>query len=90
MPWFRCAIEGENFPGQIIGKKGLYGFCTTRWFEADDAEAAEIAALGFMRTEATFQIKSPELAKDAKVYFTEIVEVDGPGGPNSGATWFAQ
>ena len=88
MPWFRCSIEGENFPGVLIRRKGLVGFYTTRWVEAADAEQAELAALDLLRTEPTFQLKTPPEGVEAKVYFDEIVEVDGPGGPNAGATWF--
>lgn len=89
MAWFRCSIEGENFPGVLIRKKGLVGFHTTRWVEASSADEAEAAALEALRLEPSFQIKNPDIAKGARVYFNEIVEVDVPGGVNSGASWFA-
>ena len=88
MAWFRCLIEGENFPGVLIRKKGLVGFYTTRWIEASSPEEAEMSALDALRAEPAFQLKNLTLGPDAKVQFTEIVEVDGPGGINSGATWF--
>ncbi len=89
MAWFKCSIEGENFPGVLVRKKGLVGFHTTRWVEAPSADEAEALALEALRVEPNFQIKTPDIANDAKVYFNEIVEVDGPGGVNSGATWFS-
>ena len=89
MPWFRCLIEGENFPGALIRRKGLVGFYTTRWIEASSAEEAEISALEALRAEPMFKVENVALSLDAKVYFTEIFEVDGPAGVNSGATWFA-
>jgi len=93
MALFRCSIRGENFPGEMIRMKGLVGFYTTRWIEADSAEHAEMSALELLRTEPTFQIKSPKLREQskAKVYFEEILEVasDTPRvPPNKGATWF--
>lgn len=89
MPWFRCVIEGENFPGVLVRKKGLVGFFTTRWVEASSPEEAEVAALETLRGEPTFQMKTPAKGAEAKVYFTVIAEVAGPGGVNSGATWFS-
>ncbi len=88
MPWYRCLIEGENFPGSIIGETQPVGFYTTRWIEASSPEDAETAALAALRLEPNFQIDDAEKTKDAKVYFEEIAEVDGPGGVNSGAVWF--
>lgn len=88
MPWFKCSIEGENFPGALIRSKGLVGFYTTRWVEASSPDEAESAALNLLRSEPSFQLKSPANTSDAKVYFTEIVEVDGPGGVNGGAAWY--
>lgn len=88
MPWFRCFIEGENFPGVLIGDQGLFGFYTTRWVEASDAEAAELIALDALRSDPKLQLESKDLRTDARVYFDEIVEVDGPGGPNTGFVWY--
>lgn len=88
MPWYRCLIEGENFPGSLLGKKRPVGFYTTRWIEASSPEEAEIAALEALRQEPNFQVADAAKMKDAKVYFEEIVEVEGPGGVNTGAAWF--
>ncbi|MFN7110525.1 MAG: hypothetical protein ACK4M2_02730 [Brevundimonas sp.] len=89
MTWFNCFIEGENFPGSLLGTSGLFGFFTQRTVEAETAEEAEMAALGSLRLEPMLAAGSRANAPDAKVYFTEIVEVDGPSAPNTGMTWFA-
>lgn len=89
---FRCSIRGENFPGELIGKKGLVGFYTTRWIEASSSEEAEMIGLDLLRGDPSFQIKSPKLREQSKamVYFEEIVAIEKPKRKlvNSGATWF--
>ena len=89
MTWFNCFVEGENFPGSLLGKSGLFGFFASRTVEAATAEDAEVAALGLLKSEPILAAGNRTSASDAKVYFTEIVEVDGPSGPNTGMTWFA-
>lgn len=92
MKLYRCLVRGENFPGQLIGKKGLVGFYTTRWVEAVSLEEAEMSALEAMRIDPAFEIVSPKLRKQSKamVYFDKIVEVppETPRVPDKGATWF--
>ena len=93
MPLFRCMIRGENFPGQVIRQRGLVGFYTTRFVEAENAEEAEFAGLEMLRADPGFEIRSEKLRQQepqAKVFFEEIVEVapDTDQVPNKGATWF--
>ena len=93
MALYRCLIRGENFPGQLMLSKGLVGFYTTRFVEADSAEAAELAGLDVLRHDPDLQIRLEKLQQQepqAKVYFEEIVEVDPDTKrvPNKGATWF--
>ncbi len=91
MPWFRCLIEGENFPGSMIGKTAPVGFYTTRWVSASSPEEAEIVALEALRLEPNLQIDDAEKTTNAKIYFTEIDEVDGPDpdiGAGTGFAWF--
>jgi hypothetical protein len=88
MPWFKCFIEGENFPGALIGGDQPVGFYATRWVEAPSPDEAEVVALDALRREPVFDIPVEQRPKDARVYFTEIVETQGPEGPNSGATWY--
>jgi hypothetical protein len=91
MPWYRCLIAGENFPRQTVetGHTELMGFFTTRWVEAASPEEAELKALAMMRVEDTFKLPDGRpKPKDAKVFFEEIIEVDGPQ-TRGGATWYA-
>ena len=86
MPWFECSIEGENFPnGQ---SKRLVGFIATRWVEASTAYEAEFVALDLLRSEPRFQFGPYAGTTDARVHFTEVVEVEGPGDNNLGVAWF--
>jgi hypothetical protein len=89
---FRCSIRGENFPGELIGERGLYGFYTTRWVEAISEEEAETLALESLKSEPTFQQESPKLREQSKarVYFEEIVPVRTTKQEhvNAGASWF--
>lgn len=54
MPWFRCLIEGENFPLARDGRPALLGFFTTRWVEADSAGEAERAVVGLIHSDRAF------------------------------------
>ncbi len=74
----------------LEGKFQLMGFYTTRWVEAETAEAAEPLALEMVRNEFQFSAEDRRRAPDAMMYFEEIVEVepDTPRVPNQGATWF--
>lgn len=84
MPWFECFIEGADFPGALIGETGLVGFCVTRWVEASSTDEAQIVALDLLRSEPRVQIETAAKTPDARVYFTEITEVDEPGDNNIG------
>ena len=68
----------------------LMGFYTTKWVEAETAEAAEPIALEMLRDELRFSEEDRRRAPDAKVYFEEVVEMpaETPRVPNAGATWF--
>lgn len=90
MPWFKCFIRGENFPGQLIGAEGLFGFYTTRFIEANDAEAAETDALQRLQADSK---RAPPLGYSptgrAKVYFEEIEEIAAEQVPpvQTGFAW---
>jgi len=88
MAWYRCVIEGENFPGSLIQSGGLVGFFATRFVEASSSEAAERCALDELRLDPAFALGDQPRPKNARVYFTDVIEVDGPTTPNAGATWF--
>lgn len=88
MAWFKCILEGENFPGSLIQQEGLIGFFIVRCVEADTEDEAETRALAALKQEAMFDLGDATKPKDAKVYFNEIVEIDEPLVPLPGATWF--
>jgi hypothetical protein len=88
MAWFKCLIEGENFPGALIEQGGLVGFFLVRCVEADTEDQAETVALAALKQEAAFDFGGAAKPKDARVYFNEIVEIDGPLSPLPGTIWF--
>jgi hypothetical protein len=76
MKWFRCLIEGENFPGVLANSDELIGFYTTRFVEAETAEEAEMKALANLKNEESLQLPEGVVPpSNAKVYFEEIEEV---------------
>lgn len=76
MKWFRCFIEGENFPGVLANCDELIGFYTTRFVEAETAEDAEMKALEILKGEESFRLpEGVTPPSNAKVYFEEIEEV---------------
>lgn len=91
MPWFKCFILGENFTLIEEGKVKDFGFYTTRWVEASDANAAEMKALEILKADE-FLSDLPEEQKNpkAKVYFQEIEELSEKPKqvPGAGFTWF--
>ena len=78
MPWYRCFIKGENFPGAIIGESTPIGFFTTRFVEASSVEEAEAKALTNLKNEQTFSSLPPGFDRpvNAKVLFENIEEVE--------------
>jgi hypothetical protein len=90
MAWFRCFARGESFP-IFEGKRGMWGFYTTRYVEATDAEDAELKALELLRNEPALQVEAGTPGvENAKVFFEEIEQVDRPGAPNAGFRFFAE
>ena len=89
MAWFKCFAEGENFPAEFNPDgKSLMGFFATRWVEAADPHSAELAAVDLLRAEYGHVAPPEAWTEEAKVFVTEITEVAGCEGPNSGATWY--
>lgn len=77
MAWYRCFACGENFPLVHEGDLGLFGFYTTRYIEAANAEDAEDKAARaiFADPDLTTPMGAPG-ADRARLYFEEVVEVD--------------
>ena len=77
MPWFKCFVEGINFPGVLIGEPGLVGFCTTRFVEASTPELAEQEVLAALRFEPSLQLPlSSSRPAEARVAIVEIDAVE--------------
>ena len=91
MKWFKCYIEGENFPGELVNDDKLIGFFITRFVQADSPEEAENIALGRLKDEESLKLPtgaSPSAI--AKVYFGKIAEVSEKDVPTDqpGFTFF--
>ncbi len=91
MKWFKCYIEGENFPGELVKDDKLIGFLITRFVQADSPEEAENIVLGRLKDEESLKLPagvSPSAI--AKVYFEQITEVSEEDVPSvqPGFTFF--
>jgi hypothetical protein len=90
MPWFRCLLRGENFPLLVMDVRKPMGFYTTRYAEAASPEDAERLVLNALRDEEALKVPPDTLGtQNARIYFDEIDEVDGPG-VNEGFTFFPE
>jgi hypothetical protein len=87
MPWFRCEIEGEDFPLVVDGEVELHGFVTTRWVEADTPEAAELNAVAELRERLTPILSETIKPKTTKIVFPSVELADG-AGQNLGLIWY--
>lgn len=88
MPWFRCLIEGENFPLAREGRPALLGFFTTRWVEAATSGEAERQAVDMIRGDKAFA-RMREANLTPMIYVRRMDEVPEPSdGPGEGFTFF--
>ena len=92
MPYYECSIRGAHFPAELIGKKGMCGFNTTRWLEADDSDDAEMKVVQMLRGERSFQWRGkPERMADARIFVETIREIKKlPKSQGGGATWYTE
>jgi hypothetical protein len=89
MPWFRCLVEGENFPLARDGKPALLGFFTTRWVEADSVGEAELNVVTLIRNDRAFANMHKATDVTPMVYVRRIDAVAGhTDGPGEGFTFF--
>lgn len=91
MSWFRCLIEGQNFPGFLIGEIEPIGFFATRYVVAESPNQAKIEVLALLRNDSSLQVP-PDLSKpkEAQIFFERIEEVDQSDVPENsqGFTFF--
>ena len=86
-------IEGRDFPDRIFGEPGKrVGFFATRWREADDERAAELATVDALRDEyrnLVMPLRDGEITPT--LHLSEIEELPAfPADyPEAGAVWFS-
>lgn len=92
MPWFKCLMEGKNFPGALMQQDGLLGFFATRAVEAASMDDAEVRALELLRADPSFVLPTGVTAsEDARVFFVSIVQIDefeAASIGSKGASWY--
>ncbi len=75
MPHYRVLMNGRNFWLRNEDKQERMGFYTTRFLEAKNAEAAELAAIELLRVDD--QLKPLNDRRDPpRVFVDEIEEID--------------
>lgn len=90
MPVYRVVLNGQNFPGIILGEAGRIGFYTTRFVDADDPNVAETVALELVRSDRSLDVSAAHRTLDARVLIEELDEVPAETEriPNAGFTFY--
>jgi hypothetical protein len=89
MAWFRCLIEGENFPLTMDGRAVLLGFFTTRWVEADTVGEAELNVVGLIRTDPVFaNMRKAHVTPMVYVRRIDALATTPDEAPGEGFTFF--
>ena len=92
MPFYRCMMRGEDFPGELIGSTGDFGFYTTRWVQALTAWRAELKAVEMIRKELKGKMPQglPPPTR-ARIHREEVEKIDKlPRFRGGGAVWYRQ
>lgn len=77
MKWYKCSLQGVNFPGELINESKLIGFYTTRFVEANTVDEAELIAISLLRNDKKLKLPSgTKPPKDAKISFEKVEEID--------------
>jgi len=74
MPWFRCRVRGDNFPGSLIGETYPIGFFIMCFVEVRNSADVQQVAMQALRANPKLKIKVPP--NTASVVFEEIHEID--------------
>jgi hypothetical protein len=91
---FRVFVRGEHFLINLDGERRRVGFYTTRFVEAADENAAELAAIDLLRND-------PQLVKgvlnersDPPMMYaeeiTELIDFEGCPVPGAGFAFFTE
>jgi hypothetical protein len=85
-------IEGRDFPGRMFEEpEKRFGFFASRWREAEDEQAAELAAVNALREEfrdAGMPLLEGEAAPTLHLAEIEQMQAFPEKYPETGATWF--
>jgi len=85
-------IEGRDFPGRMFDEPDKrFGFFATRWREAEDEEAAELAAVDALRAEyraIVEQFREGDVAPTLHLAEIEELEAFPEEYPETGAAWY--
>ena len=77
MKRYRVLLNGTNFLLAVNGVAQRHGFYTTRWVEAADPDAAELAAVDVLRSEGDLRSRVLNHEDDwPSLYVEEIEEVE--------------
>jgi hypothetical protein len=85
-------LNGQNFLLRVEGEVCRMGFYTTRFVEADDERAAEVAAVDLIRADPKLQVVTNDRSDPPMIYADEVVEVAGPDPeyPNAGYAFYSE
>ncbi len=90
---FQVRLHGENFLlARVGGAPRVFGFYTTRWVEAQDPEAAEIAAVELVRSDPALvgNVRNPR-DNSPMIYLESLREIpsfEGVNPPGTGFTFY--
>jgi len=90
---FRVLLHGENFLFTTEdGRPQVHGFYTTRWVEAENAEAAELAAVELVRSDPGLVEATVNPRDDSPMIYLadlrELADFDGVSPPGAGYTFY--
>jgi hypothetical protein len=90
MPYFRCFVRGEDYPGQIIGLSDRVGFFVTRFVEAVDKLRAEQLVVEELEKNLKILLERMETGLgSARLYVEEVSEASSEEASNAtGFTWY--
>ncbi len=94
MPKYKVLINGANFLIEMDGRIAKYGFFTTRFVEATDADAAENTAVQMIRETQRLRDLVRNAPDDPPVMdvtdITEMESFDGIRNLEPGFAWYEE
>lgn len=92
MAEWRVLLNGRNFLLEFEGEPKRLGFYTTRFVEAQNPEAAEMAAVQMVREDSTLQQVLNDPSDSPMIYAEEVTEATRQNSeyPNTGYTFYEE